>query len=63
MKRVIGITFTDSEIKGSKVMNGFVYDTDIRGERPIFWQEHVRWLIKKEDMETYMLNCNHAEKN
>lgn len=52
MKRVIGITFTDSEIKGSKVMNGFVYDTNIRGETdPYSVQEHVRWLIKKEDME------------
>ncbi|HDR2796228.1 TPA: hypothetical protein QCJ95_004877 [Enterobacter asburiae] len=52
MKRVIGITFTDSEIKGSKVLNGFVYDTNIRGEvDPYSVQEHVRWLISKEDME------------
>ncbi|WP_418611970.1 hypothetical protein AB4W76_07900 [Klebsiella pasteurii] len=52
MKRVIGITFSDSEIKGSKVMNGFVYDTNIRGETDQYSvQEHVRWLIKKEDME------------
>lgn len=48
MKRVIGITFSDSEIKGSKVMNGFVYDTNIRGETdPYSVQEHVRWLIKR----------------
>lgn len=33
-------------------MNGFVYDTNIRGETdPYSVQEHVRWLIKKEDME------------
>ncbi|EFH2757051.1 hypothetical protein [Escherichia coli] len=52
MKRVFGIAFTESEIKGSKVLNAFVHDTNIRGEiDPYSIQEHTRWLISKEDME------------
>lgn len=52
MKRVFGIAFTESEIKGSKVINAFIHDTNMLGEiDPYSVQEHVRWLIKKEDME------------
>ena len=52
MKRVFAIAFTESEIKGSKVLNAFIHDTNIRGEiDPYSVQEHVRWLITKENME------------
>ncbi|MBD9978307.1 hypothetical protein [Citrobacter freundii] len=52
MKRVFGIAFTESEIKGNKVLNAFVHDTNMRGEvDPYSVQEHTRWLISKEDME------------
>lgn len=52
LKRVIGATFTASDIKGSTVLNGFVYPTDSEGKViRDSEQEHIRLLISQEDMQ------------
>ncbi|BEO71855.1 hypothetical protein SMQE32_26740 [Serratia marcescens] len=52
LKRFHGASFTDSELEGSKVLNSYIYSTDKNGEIDgNSEQEHVRWLISKENME------------
>lgn len=52
LKRLHGITFTDSNFKDSKVLNAFIYETENNGEIDTYAdQENVQWLITKANME------------